>query len=150
MKQPAFSYEICSGTRYSFVSMGRIRIKKVVEFSPTAIPHIYNLSFGDLYPSGTVDDVVHSNNGDILRVLVTVIRILEAFTLQRPDIKIMFTGSTPERQRLYQRILRMYCTDFTGTFMITGIAAIDAQYKELVFNPKTPIFYLAFFVQRIY
>lgn len=91
-----------------------------------------------------------SNNGDIIKVLATVVRILKAFTLLRPGIKIIFTGSTPERMRLYQRILKMYYAEFTKEFKITGLVKADQLYNELTFNPKIVASYLAFFVQRIY
>ncbi|WP_300596299.1 hypothetical protein [Niabella sp.] len=132
------------------MSTGRSCIEKVVEFSPTAMPDIYNLGFGDLCPDGTMDDAVNSNNGDIIKVLATVIRIIRAFTQLRPHIKIMFAGSTPERQRLYQRILKMYHAEFVKEFIITGLIEDENLYKELFFNPQKDIFYLAFFIKRIY
>lgn len=150
MKHPAYPYEISAGNRYSFISTGRMHIEKIVEFSPTGIPHIYNLGFGDLCPDGTIDDSVHSNNGDNIKVLATVVRILKVFTLLKPGVKIVFTGSTPERLRLYQRILKMYHAEFTKEFVITGLVNVGQQYKELTFNPEIPVPYLAFFVERIY
>jgi hypothetical protein len=35
--------------------------------------NLYNLGFGDLLPDGKIDDKVTSNNGDIIKVLSTVI-----------------------------------------------------------------------------
>ncbi|MCD2422730.1 hypothetical protein LQ567_08155 [Niabella pedocola] len=150
MNHPAYPYEINSGTRYSFISTGKLVIEKVVEFSPTAIPHVYNLGFGDLCADGTIDDSINSNNGDIVKVLATVIRIVGAFTLLKPHIKVVFTGSTPDRLRLYQRILRMYYFEFVTDFLITGLVKEKRLYKELIFKPEAPNLYLAFFVQRIY
>ncbi|WP_435222021.1 DUF6934 family protein [Niabella hirudinis] len=103
-----------------------------------------HLCFGDLLPNGSIDGSVHSDNGDIIKVLVTVICILKEFTLLRPNIKIMFVGSTPERQRLYQRILKMYHSGFIKEFAITGLIETDQGYKELIFKPESHFIYLAF------
>jgi hypothetical protein len=66
------------------------------------------MGFGDLLPDGTVDDKANSNNGDIAKVMVTVIEILKHFTSQHPSMEIYFEGSTAERTKLYGRILKAY------------------------------------------
>jgi hypothetical protein len=50
---------------------------------------------------GTIDDTSNSNNGDIVKVLATVISILKDFTLKNPKAYVFFTGSTDERVKLY-------------------------------------------------
>jgi hypothetical protein len=52
-----------------------------VDFTPTSIKNLYSLSFGDLLPDGSIDDMADSNNGDILRVLSTVVQIIKDFIL---------------------------------------------------------------------
>jgi len=58
-----------------------------------------NLGIGDLLPNGSFDDKANSNNGDILKVLATVVYILKHYTSQNPEIMVFFTGSTKERTR---------------------------------------------------
>ncbi len=60
----------------------------------------------DLLASGKIDDKANSNNGDIIKVLSTVILIIKDFTEENPEAKIAFSGSTKERTALYQRILK--------------------------------------------
>lgn len=79
MNHPAYPYRKNVDTRYVFVSKGRKHIEKIVEFSPTSVPGSFNLGFGDLLQGGSVDDSVNSNNGDIIKVLATVINILKEF-----------------------------------------------------------------------
>jgi hypothetical protein len=72
-----YSYKRVAPRRYIFTSVGRYEIKKVVEFVPLKAKNVVNLGFGDLLPDGSFDDKANSNNGDILKVLATVVHILK-------------------------------------------------------------------------
>jgi hypothetical protein len=102
-----------------FYSLGKNRIIKVVEFTPEP-GNIYNLGFGDLLPTGEVHDEIVSDNGDIIRVFSTIIRIVKDFLDRNPQAMVSFTGSTFSRTALYSRILRRYYYEFTEQFCITG------------------------------
>jgi hypothetical protein len=79
----SYTYNLQDAHRYIFTSIGKTRIIKAVDFTPTTIPNLYSLSFEDLQPDGTVDDISISNNGDILKVLSTVVQIaMDFFELQ--------------------------------------------------------------------
>ena len=108
------------------------------------------MGFGDLLSNGTVDDLSNSNNGDIIKVLSTVITILKEFINSTPDIKIVFTGSTKERTRLYQRIIKMNFYQFSKDFIISGLIKTDNQYKEVIFEPSNEVEYLAFFIKELF
>lgn len=149
MKQDAYSYERKSFERFVFSSIGKSTIIKLVEFSTTRTPDLYNLGFGDLLPDGTVDDKVKSNNGDIVKVLVTVVQIIRDFSAQYPNAKIVFVGSTQERTKLYTRIIKIYYEDFCKEFKITVLIKVNQLYKEVNFNPNLNLSYLAFFIKRI-
>lgn len=81
-----YSFEQVAPTYYKFFSHGRSKIEKVVEFVPLKEKNIFNLGFGDLLPDGSIDDTVASNNGDIRKVLTTVISIVKHFTQCRGRI----------------------------------------------------------------
>ncbi len=72
-------------------------------------------------PDGSIDVTVKSNNGDILKVLATVVQIARIFINQFPNAEIFFIGSTEERTRLYARLLKMYHSDFRREFIINGL-----------------------------
>lgn len=74
--------------------------------------------FGDLLPDGSINDKANSNNGDILKVMATVVDILKHFTARYPGKVIYFVGSTDERTRLYGRILRTYYYSFSQEFAL--------------------------------
>jgi len=86
MTQVAYPYKRLQSRRYLFISDGKKRIAKVVDFIPLGIGNIVNIGFGDLLPDGSMDDKVNSNNGDIIKVLATVVDILRHFTTQNPRV----------------------------------------------------------------
>ncbi len=45
-------------------------------------------------PDGQVDDKVNTNNSDLVKVLGTVISIIQSFLNENMEAKIFFTGST--------------------------------------------------------
>lgn len=78
MTQTAYPYRKVRSKRYHFISVGKKRIEKVVEFIAIG-GNIFNLAFGDLLPDGSIDDQAVSNNGDIVKVLATVVDLLFDF-----------------------------------------------------------------------
>lgn len=149
MTRVTYSYNRQGFQRYIFTSTGKSRIVKLVDFSPTKTPELFNLGFGDLLPDGSIDDSINSNNGDMIKVLATVVQIIKDFTSQFPEIKIMFLGSTNERTKLYARILKTYHADFSKDFAITAFVEIGNTFKEVNFAPHASVIYYAFFVKRI-
>lgn len=148
MTHLSYTYNLQDAHRYIFTSIGKMRIIKAVDFTPTTIPNLYSLSFGDLQPDGTVDDISISNNGDILKVLSTVVQIAIDFLNYNPDFKLVFTGSTDERTKLYARILKMYETEFRKSFTISALIATEHFYEEIDFNPQDAFKYSAFFLKK--
>ena len=148
MTRASYPYEQTESWRYIFVSVGNRKIEKVVDF--VAIEgNMVNLGFGDLLPDGSIDDKANSNNGDIIRVLATIIDILKDFTSQYPFVQIVFRGSTPERTKLYGRILQTYYPIFMKEFEIAAVQLVDGRAKVLPYDPKAQQNYLAFLIKRI-
>jgi hypothetical protein len=150
MYHTAYKYDIPVVNRYVFTSVGRKRIEKVVEFSGIGLKDTFNLGFGDLLPDGRIDDLANSNNGDIVKVLVTVIDIIKDFTNKNPHAHIFFTGSTKERTNLYSRILRTYYSSFIQEFRIYGFLKIGGKYKEFPFDPAMTQDYPFYLIKRIF
>lgn len=117
---------------------------------PTGINNIFNLGFGDLMPDGSIDDKANSNNGDIVRVLATVVEILFDYTSKYPGIEIFFAGSTQERTKLYTRILKTYYASFSRQFTMKVIVVEEGRYTVLPFEPKADLKFAGFLIQRIY
>jgi len=85
MTHAPYTYHRIQTSRYTFVSIGKKRIEKVVDFIPLKPKNFLNLGFGDLLPNGSIDYSVNSNNGDIIKVLATVVDILRDFTGEYPE-----------------------------------------------------------------
>ena len=149
MTRSTYSYQQQGFQRYIFTSVGKKSIVKFVDFSPTRTPDLHNIGFGDLLPDGSIDDTVNSNNGDMIKVLATIVQVTKDFTARSPHIKLIFFGSTQERTTLYARILTTYYTEFTREFNITAFIKIGENYQEVIFTPHSPCIYYAFFIKRI-
>jgi len=150
MGQPVYSYQRHSnGFKYTFVSVGKLKILKVVVFAPTSLNNIFNLGLGDLMDDGTIDDTINSNNGDIIKVLSTVIRILGEFINEHPNAKVSFTGSTPSRTALYKRIIKTYRSSFGNEFIVSSLIEHNNEFKEVPFDHIENEECLGFFIQRI-
>lgn len=108
-----------------------------------------NLGFGDVLPDGSIDDQANSNNGDIVRVLATVVDILRHFTTKFPKAEIYFRGSTGERTRLYSRIIRTYYSQFNTEFAIAGVLRVEGQNHIYPYDPNSGVDYYAFLIKRI-
>jgi len=151
MTEQPYSYDKKYSTRYTFVSKRKHgAINKVVEFLHTSNKLILNLAFGDLKNDGTIDDTANSNNGDIIKVMATIIHVVRDFTNEYPEYKIIFTGSTAQRTELYQKILKTYYSAFNQEFDITALEEVEKnKYEEVVFEPMNNLKnYVAFFVKR--
>jgi hypothetical protein len=63
MASDSYLYNHEKADRFIFTSLGKVAIVKAVDFTPTNIKDLYSLSFGDLLPDGSLDDMANSNNG---------------------------------------------------------------------------------------
>ncbi len=93
---------------YEFVSRGpKGDIKKVIQFSSTAVSEVYNLAFGNLNEDRSIDDLAVNDNKDRNKILATVVYAVSLFYRKYPDKWIFFAGSTPERTRLYRMAISL-------------------------------------------
>jgi hypothetical protein len=150
MKENTYQYNKTQAFRYTFTSIGKRRIQKEVVFTPTRIPNVFNMGFGDILPDGTIDDKANSNNGDIREILATLVDILVDFTSGLPKAEVFFSGSTNERTRLYTRILRTYYTVFSKDFVINALIQQGDEYMEISFEPGSTHTFVGFFIRKKY
>jgi hypothetical protein len=118
-------YELKAGrnlTTFEFLSEGpKGQIIKLVQFQQMNLPNLYNLAFGDMNPlTGQFDDKIITDNGDIEKVLATVVAAVYAFTGQYPAAWIYATGSTATRTRLYRMGINKYFDIVEEDFDIMG------------------------------
>ena len=122
MNQPHYAFTHASKKKtFSFYSLGRQgKIKKVVQFKLIE-DEVYNLGFGDYSVKlKSLDDKVVTDNGDMEKVLATVIAITEHFFNGHPNARIFLTGSNTARTRLYQIIINIHFEALIQDYEIFG------------------------------
>ena len=108
-------------------------------------PLVYNLAFGNLLPDGSVDDHIKNNNKDRNKILATVAAIIYEFTARCPGKLVFFTGSTPERTRLYRMALTINLEELKKDFEVYGIDATKGALTEPFMKGKE---YSGFLIKR--
>lgn len=123
MNKPKYFYKTESKfTIYEFVSEGpKGSIRKMIEYTETATKNVYNLGFGDYDEiTKSINDLSVTNNGDSLKVLVTVASTVYAFIEKYPNAYILATGSTNVRTRLYRMGITNNLAEITEDFVVYG------------------------------
>jgi hypothetical protein len=106
---------------FEFESIGPFgSIRKRVQFETTELPGFYNLVFGDLTKNNKIDDYSISNNGDRNKILATVARMIEQYTILYPERCIYIKGSTIERTRLYRMAIGNNLAELSEKYEIYG------------------------------
>jgi hypothetical protein len=106
---------------YEFTSIGpKGAIPKKIQFITTQDETIFNLAFGNKKNDGSIDDLARVDNKDRDKILATVAMSLKIFFDKYPDKTVFFTGSTPERTRLYRMAITLNLEELTTEFDIVG------------------------------
>lgn len=106
---------------FKFESVSEKRkIAKGVEYVPVA-PNVFNLAFGDIDDNGELDDLSLSDNGDMAKVLATVVQTALIFFEMHPDKSLYFTGSSLARTRLYRALVAREIENWRDVFVVEGI-----------------------------
>lgn len=107
---------------YEFVSEGpKGFITKIIQFTQTDNPDIFNLSFGNKLANGELDDSAIDDNKDRNKILATVASNVRVFTDKHPQKWVFFTGSTPQRTRLYKMAISLNYFELALNFEIFGV-----------------------------
>ena len=140
-------YDIRTGETvfiYEFTSEGdKGSIQKMIDFQHTNLKDFYNLAFGDKDTiTGEIDDKVVSNNGDMEKVLATIVAAVYSFTDLFPNAWIYAEGSTPTRTRLYRINITKYLSIIKEDFELRCL--LNGEWVE--FSPT--VNYQGFVVKR--
>jgi len=116
-----------------FTSIGKNgAIPKRVVFTETELDNVYNLAFGDIDENGEIDDCRISDNGDRNKILATIVKVVDDYTLKYPNRWIIFTGSTKERTRLYRIAVGLNLEELSRKFEI--YAFVEEELKLFTKN----------------
>ena len=145
MKHPRYNYSTsASNLMYVFLSIGKQgTIPKIVMYEEID-DNFYNVAFGDYDPiTKEISDEVVSNNGDMVKILATVIGTMQDFFAFYPNAKIMIQGSTPLRTRLYQRIIKNNLSEIATEFKVEALLEEDSVPEYPNFDNQYQIFHLS-------
>ena len=97
---------------------------------------------------GKIDDMSNSNNGDVSKVLATVIQIVIDFLERNKGATVFFTGSTPGRTNLYNRILRKQYLSYKDKYHIMASVWVKNKFVLGEFDPGFTGEYSEYYVTR--
>ena len=123
MHYPSYSFDqTADATQFFFESIGsKGIIQKTVIFTQTSNVSIYNLALCDVdLATNFLDDLSVSNNGDMAKIIATVVQILYIYLTRYPDRSIIFAGNTPARNRLYRIAINQTYSELDKMFSLLG------------------------------
>ena len=117
--------------------------KKIVYSSLEDVSELYNLSLFEVFENDTLDIYFESKNQDLTRIMATIVSTIFEFFKRYPDKKVIFTGSTPERTRLYRIVIGKLFEQTKSQFIIEGITE-SGEFED--FDPNQ--IYFAYVVSQ--
>ena len=133
MDSPFYEFSMSEdATFYEFDSIGEeMTVRKQIKFSASQIPDFYWLALVDVLEDGSVSDSSRPRQGNVEKVLATVLQTMLAFFKRYPTASVAFSGSTDTRTRLYSVAIVRELNNARDMFMIQG-------YIDGVFEDYTP------------
>lgn len=144
MKKESYTLFANSESTYNFVSIGKKgEILKGVYFEEIET-NLYNLVLLDYdLESKTWSDETVSDNGDIVRIMATIVHIIYLFLNKNKKALVFFKGNTDSRQKLYNRIIHNYFSELSEKFVIWGsveetqeLVKLNKYYQEFYISIK--------------
>ncbi|MBK8563305.1 MAG: hypothetical protein IPN76_08145 [Saprospiraceae bacterium] len=135
-------------TEFRFESVGpKGTIIKMVRFKAVE-ENLFSLAFGDK-DSDDFDDEIISDNGDMRKVVQTLVNVVHFFTVTNPAIRIVIWPVDRKRKLLYNRIFQQFESEILEYYSIEGYTFnprskefFDTRkiYDAFVLIPEKPIF----------
>ena len=143
MNKDAYSLMSKAEGFYTFVSMGANgEILKAVLFQEIEVEY-YNLVLLDYdFVNDQWSDITSSNNGDVIKIISTVVAIITMFFDNHPIAKVYFEGNTKSRNNLYQRVFENYLNEFESHYEVFGREIGNDFFERFVIGKKYNSFYI--------
>lgn len=119
MKKKGYSVFSPMDNFFIFTSEGKNGvIQKGVAFQEVE-SNFYNLALVDFDDkNGTWSDTISSNNGDLSKVMATVVHLIKYFLENNSNSVVYLEGNSKAKQKLYNRIISNYYKEFSEEFEI--------------------------------
>jgi hypothetical protein len=114
------SYDVLT---FDFESIGTngISKKKLIYSSLEGSDEYFSLSLFEVLDNGVLDVYFESKNGDMPKIMATIAKTMLDFFATYPTKKIAFSGSTPERTRLYRIVISKLIKE-VDSFTVEGLS----------------------------
>ena len=131
---------------FQFISQGIAgSTTRQVRFINQREPNIYNLELGDLDPQSQQSGSI-SDNGDMNKVIATLMLIIELYTERYPMRTVRLKGNTKEKARLYRIALDIHVNHLLPLFDI-GLEEEKHHFFQK-FRGREPLDNIAFLLKR--
>ncbi|MCY7357534.1 MAG: hypothetical protein LH609_08685 [Rudanella sp.] len=136
MDEPTYPFTLPrTEVRYQFQSVSsQKRTQKVVLFTETERPEVYNLALLDVLETGVLSDITVTDNKDMRTVRATTMRITANFLGSNPHKIVTFTGTDDRRTRLYRILLSRELALIQQAFVVLG----EVNHYIEIFQPNRP------------
>ncbi|QRR02106.1 DUF6934 family protein [Dyadobacter sandarakinus] len=116
-------------TRFCFESVGKGKtVQKLVVYTLlTKDPPLYNLALGDSEDGNDFDDEVITNNGDMPKVIATVIRTLLKMLAKHQNASVYLAGNSRAKTRLYRIIINRKLAELKKYYEIYGVEDLEPE-----------------------
>lgn len=129
---------------YTFLSKGpRGIVRKVVEFERFEETDIFNVLLVDEIGGTRMNDTDATGNNDAIKVISTVVRIIEKFFESFPGNAVFISGNTPTKKLMYQR--KVYSMD-KNKYVVLANRKDGQPFRPVERPVNTGIVYNAFLV----
>lgn len=132
-------------TLFEFISTGsKGIIRKAIKYTQTLNQDVYNLGFGDIVFSDDttieIDDSTLSNNGDLDKVIATIVASIYVFVGHHPKAYVLFGSSNNAKLRLYRMFLSRHYEEISQVFVVFGaIHNIEGRLINVPFDPSANV-----------
>lgn len=143
MNKPCYNIFSPEKNFYSFISEGKNgQVLKAVVFAEIE-PLIYNLALLDYnHENDEWSDSVSTNNGDIVKIMATVVAIIDEFLELNKNVQVHFEGNTNTRNNLYNRIIKNNFEHLSELYKIIAKEDEFSKPEEYNLGKKYKAFYI--------
>ena len=85
-----------------------------------------------------------------VKVLATIIHIIQDFLAEKPEARLFFNGSTLQRTEVYRLILARHFLELSKTYSITALKKEGREIVEVEFKAIDKGPFLGFLIEKYY
>ena len=145
-----YSYNVYNNFMiFEFDSIGiKGTIKKAIIYEQVK-HNTYNLALVNVVDDKYDDDLIETNNGDIVKILTTIYQSINDFFDRYPDCYVEIIGNTEQKVKLYSKLVERYYNILIDKYQLNGYFknkplyfSKGQIYDKLVISKKDKVYYI--------